>query len=280
MKNLHVVMGGLGKTVLFTSLLPSLCEKDDTDKVSIMTAWPFVFQFNKYVHGIEPPAGWQFLAELTMYDNIIYHEPYLSNYIKEADLHILDAWADMYGIDRVPPKPIVNFNPDSFFEEEGLIDEYELSEPFQKKEYCVVQFNGGKSGGPTDRNEPRDYRLDLVQKLISKIRNQLDLDVVCFRHEVDPKPSNTITFKSKTERGTLGIVPIINKAKFVVCIDSALMHLSALTDKNEKTIVLWNYGQTTPERIGYKFQTNIIHNSDMVLDVDPQIVFDKIQEVL
>ena len=107
MKNLHVVMGGLGKNIIFTSLIPSLCEKD-TDKVSIMTPWPFVFNSNERVESIEHPMGWEYYSNLSKYDNIIYHEPYLSNYIKTEKFHILDAWADMYGIEKVFPKPYIN----------------------------------------------------------------------------------------------------------------------------------------------------------------------------
>ena len=33
MKNLYVVMGGLGKALLWTSLIPSLCEKDEVEKI-------------------------------------------------------------------------------------------------------------------------------------------------------------------------------------------------------------------------------------------------------
>ena len=32
MKNLYVVMGGIGKCLLWTSLIPSLCNKDKVDK--------------------------------------------------------------------------------------------------------------------------------------------------------------------------------------------------------------------------------------------------------
>ncbi len=148
-----------------------------------------------------------------------------------------------------------------------------MSEPLTKK-YCVVQVNGGNGLYGENVNSPRDYRLDLVQQLFSKIRNQLDLDVVCFRLETEPKPSNTITFKSKTEKGVLGILPLIENAEFVVTIDSALMHFAACTDK--KTIALWNTSQTSPERIGYNFQTNLICNNDIAIDIDPNLIMEKI----
>ena len=180
-------------------------------------------------------------------------------------MHILDDWAMGYNIEPVIPKPYINIKRPY---------KYELSEPLTKS-YCVVQFNGGALHNGENKINPRDYRLDLVQTLIHRIRHQMNLDVVCFRHEKEPRPSDTITFISNTEH-TLDIVPVIDKAEFVICIDSALMHFAATTNKDKKTIVLWNKNQTSPERIGYNFQTNLICDTEICVDIDPQINLDQI----
>tara|TARA_B100000953_G_scaffold265990_1_gene233941 strand:- start:115 stop:927 length:813 start_codon:yes stop_codon:yes gene_type:complete len=268
MKNLYVVMGGIGKNLLWTSLIPSLCNKDKVDRISVMSPWPFLFKTNEQIENSEPIVDWRYHQTLTRYDNIIYHEPYFSNYIKSEKMHMLDDWATGYGITPVIPKPYINIRQPY---------NYELSEPLTKS-YCVVQVNGGASRLGENKIAPRDYRLDLVQKLIRKIKHQMDLDVVCFRYDKEPRPSETITFISNPndESSTLGIVSIIDKAEFVICIDSALMHFAATTNKDKKTIVLWNKNQTIPERIGYTFQTNIINDTDICIDTDPQEIFDKI----
>jgi len=36
MKNIYIVTGGLGKNILFTSLIPSLCKKDKVERISIV----------------------------------------------------------------------------------------------------------------------------------------------------------------------------------------------------------------------------------------------------
>ena len=268
MKNIYVVMGGLGKNILFTSLIPSLCKKDEAERISIITAWPQVFTPNEQVDQVLQPPGWKYEPILEQYDNIIYHEPYLSNYIKDKDMHIVNDWANGLGITLTNPKPYIKH---TYYN--NLENDYSLSEPLTKK-YCVVQVNGGNGLYGKNVNSPRDYRLDLVQKLIWKIRNQLDLDVICFRLEIESKPSDTITFESKSEKGVLGILPLIENAEFVVTIDSALMHFAACTDK--KTITLWNTSQTSPERIGYNFQTNLICNNDIAIDIDPNLIMDEI----
>jgi len=271
MKNIYIVTGGLGKNILFTSLIPSLCKKDKVERISIVATWPHVFSSNEQVDQVQPflNLGWKHEPILEQYDNVIYHEPYLSNYIKDKDMHMLNDWANGLGISLVDPKPkpyIKNTNE----------DDYSLSEPLTKSKYCVVQVNGGAGQFGENVNSPRDYRLDLVQKLIFRIKKQLDLDVVCFRLESEPKPSDTITFKSKSEEGVLGILPLIENAEFVVTIDSALMHFAACTDK--KTITLWNTSQTSPERIGYTFQTNLTCYNDIAIDIDPNLIIEKIVE--
>ena len=272
MKNLYIVMGGLGKTVLWTSLIPSLCEKDGVDKISVMTVWPFLFEINDQIENIEPLYDFRYFPHLEKYDNIIYHEPYLSDYLKEENLHMLDNWADAYGIERVPPKPIINYNIAS-------TTKFELSEPLTDP-YYVIQFVGGASRQGEYQLCPRDYRPDLVEKLNRKIKNEFNLKCVCFRYENEPRPSDTITFRSQTEIGTLGIIPLIDNAEFVVCIDSALMHFAASTNKDKKTIVLWNQSQTTPSRIGYPQQTNIIVDDDLCIKISPDEIFNKIKEVV
>jgi len=271
MNNLHVVMGGIGKNIIFTSLISGLCKKDNVDKISMMTAWDYIFKNNKQVNNVEPAnVDFRYVQELEKYDNIIYYEPYLSNYAKDNDLHILNAWADMYGIDRVQNIPYINVDK--------IESKYDISSEFTKKEYCVVQFNGAKGGMPEAFvNEPKDYRLDLVQKLVHKLKNVLDLDVVCLRHDNEPKPEGIITFGPDPNNDSLlNIIPLIKKSKFVITIDSALMHLSALT--NTKTIVLWNESQTRPQRIGYNKHTHLCCNNDIAIDIDVTNILERIDE--
>ena len=271
MKNIYVVMGGLGKNIMFSSLIPNLCKKDEAESISIITPWSVVFKYNEQVDKILPPPGWKHETILEQFDNIIYHEPYLSNYLKEKTLHITEDWANGLGITLTNPKPCVKH----IYCNTGETENYSLSSPLTGK-YCVVQVNGGNEVYGKNVNSPRDYRLDLVQKLISRIKNRLDLDVVCFRLPSEPKPSDVITFESKSENGVLGILPLIENAEFVVSIDSALMHFAACT--NKKTIVLWNTTQTSPERIGYTFQTNLTCHNDIVIDIDPNLIMEKIVE--
>ena len=70
MKNIYVVMGGLGKNILFTSLIPSLCKKDEAERISIITAWPQVFTPNEQVDQVLQPPGWKHEPILEQYDNI------------------------------------------------------------------------------------------------------------------------------------------------------------------------------------------------------------------
>tara|TARA_Y100001949_G_scaffold113331_1_gene96247 strand:+ start:22 stop:864 length:843 start_codon:yes stop_codon:yes gene_type:complete len=279
MKNLYVVMGGLGKAVLWTSLIPSLCKKDGVDKISVMSPWPFLFNKHNLIENHEPLYDFRYFPQLEIYDKIIYHEPYLSDYLKEKDQHMLDNWADAYGIERVPPRPILNppVGVHSGLKITGN-ESFELSERLETP-YYIIQFTGGMGRQGENQLCPRDYRPDLVERLNAKIKNNFNLDCVCFRYEHEPRPSGTITFRSKMESGVLAILPLVVKAKFVICIDSALMHFAAYV-KDKPTVVLWNTNQTTPNRIGYDFQENILCDTELCIDTPANEVFDKILEII
>ena len=97
------------------------------------------------------------------------------------------------------------------------------------------------------------------------------------RHDNEPKAEGVISFSSNPHNDSLlNIIPLIEKSKFVITIDSALMHLSALT--NTKTIVLWNETQTRPQRIGYNKHTHLCCNNDIAIDIDVTSILGKIDE--
>ncbi len=95
MKNLFVVVGGLGKNIIWTSLIEQLNVKCG-ENISVMTPWPFVFYNNKNIDHIEPLRDFPFNEQLTIYDDIIYHEPYFSDFLKYKDKHVLESWAQAY----------------------------------------------------------------------------------------------------------------------------------------------------------------------------------------
>ena len=59
MKNLFVVVGGLGKNIIWTSLIEQLNVKCE-ENISVMTPWPFVFYNNKNIDRIEPLRDFPF----------------------------------------------------------------------------------------------------------------------------------------------------------------------------------------------------------------------------
>ena len=114
MKNLFVVVGGIGKNIIWTCLINELNYNYGQcgDKISVMTPWPFVFYKNENIDFIEPLAGFPFNEQLTKFDDIIYFEPYFSDFLKYKDKHILNSWAEGYGINSdFQKKPYLNYKP-------------------------------------------------------------------------------------------------------------------------------------------------------------------------
>jgi hypothetical protein len=278
MSTLFVIVGGLGKNIIWTSLIEKLNVKYG-EKISVMTPWPLVFHNNENIDRIESLLHFHYYEQLTIYDDIIYHEPYFSDFLQHKDKHVLESWAQAYGIENVINKPYLNHksnidNTHIYLSEEILND------------YCIIQFTGAPNYYDTYAGEnkssfnKKSYHPQLIEKLIYKIKRNLKLDIVCLRRDTDHKPSNTITYDPPDYGGVLDMVHLINGAKFIVCIDSSLMHLAATTNKTKEVIVLWNETQQSYKRVGYDFLTNMSCSNNVYNDIPPEEIFSKIEEVL
>lgn len=277
-KNLYVIQNGFGKNVLFTSLIEKL-KKRDKNNISIMSYWPFVFKDNPHVENLIgfSPYPWQWSPQTQGFDNIIYQEPYYSNYLSDKSTHIIHHWADLLKIDRLKTiKPFVKIGAE--LEEHAKASFGEVL----NHDFCIVQFYGGPNP-EKDKFRPseRDYNPVLADTIISRIMKELNMEVISFSHENQKQLSGTLRFQIEPENPSdvLTILPLIQKAKFVITIDSSLMHLSACTD-NDNVFVLWNENVTSPERLGYSNHTHFRCKFSPTINVDPDDILAKVSEVV
>tara|TARA_B100001750_G_scaffold183552_1_gene152309 strand:- start:2918 stop:3754 length:837 start_codon:yes stop_codon:yes gene_type:complete len=278
MSTLFVIVGGLGKSIIWTSLIEKLNAKYG-QKISVMSPWPLVFHNNENIDRIESLLHFHYYEQLKIYDDIIYHEPYFSDFLQHKDKHVLESWAQAYEIEDVINKPYLN-------NKSNIDDAHKyLSEPVLN-DYCIVQFTATQNYYDTYAGENKSsfsiksYYPTLIEKLIHKIKHNLNLDIICLRRDTDHKPSNTITYDPPDYGGVLDVISLINEAKFIVCIDSSLMHIAATTNKTKEVIVLWNETQQSYKRVGYDFFTNMSCSNNMYNDIPPEEIFSKIKEVL
>lgn len=284
--NLYPIKGGIGKCVAFTPLIRKLSARDGKH-IAVAAGFPNVFALHPEVGGtvstIEP-------ATLTKvadkFDDIIYREPYISNYCK-GDRHILDEWARMFGVEPFAQGGF-NARPDLVLAPELEKKGEELGEKIQRR-FIVVQWTGGQPAKNVAANAkyPDNY---LIQG--RNVRNYQDIMSVMAEafpeHQflVYALPNEPVEFPEhlhprmlRAKAPALAYAALLRKADSFVALDSSLQHFGAATQVNKKGVVLW--GQTTtPETIGYAFHENLNSTAQGHVEVPPKLVVDSLKKLV
>jgi len=266
------VSGGLGKHIMFSTLLPAITKK--YGKINIISPYTEVFINNKNIeHSIFID---DFENNKSVYkegiSKIYAYEPYSCEFSFD-DKHILESWIEAYDLDR---KYIST--PKVYVPEEIKADAKEIISKLKndfKDGYIIVQFSGGQSpvGFDPEKSQyninnmviERNYPQQMAQILINKIKDKYpNMGIINCSLPNEYNFDNVI----RIERGFLHYFEFVQKAKTVICIDSMLQHISSTTDT--KTIVLWNNKAWNPS---HKYGWNLdnftnIEGPNMCIDYD------------
>lgn len=254
--NIYIVEGGVGKQVAFTALLPLLAEKDKS-KVLIHSPYPDIFLNNSYVEQVFDSTKIQITdhAILNQADNIIFVEPYKSNF-KKGHQHLLESYCELlhlpYSKNLLP-----QLNTDHLKEEaENTLKALEVPSRF-----IVLQTSGGQppiNVKPDTRYEefdrsylyPRWYHPEYVQNFIEITKEKYpSLDILHFSLPNEPTYHGT----KRLDVHYCVCHEILKKAQTFVGIDSSLNHLSASARKSG--VVIW--GSTKWSQFGYSHNRNV-----------------------
>lgn len=259
------IEGGLGKNVMFTSILKLL----HTNYETIYTVSPYydVFKCCKEVED-SFPMGNPSLYQLVM-DNdvdVLWKEPYSNRRFIKKECHLFDAWCEELGIEQIPNKLDINAylsgnKPANLVPDIDVGKEYpelvkgakELSDKLGK--FILVQFCGGQS--PLQLNDKYDWKQEVIkrnyfkaQELINALHAKYpDCKIVHFSLKTEPSFDNA----EKIEAPYLMYHELAKYAYKVVCTDSSLQHL--VTGVCHDVTVIW--GETRPEHFGYACNKNI-----------------------
>ena len=260
-KCLVTVEGGLGKNVMFTSILPALAKK--YDEVYVISPYYDVFKSCSYVTDAFPMGQGNLYQDIALDDDcdILWKEPYTNCKFIKKQCHLFDAWAEELGIeiDSSDKTPILD----------RIEEEYDqcvkLAEQVKKEigdKFIIVQFCGGQSpiapmqdaqGNPivyNDKQEGLKRNYHKAQQLINLINQEYpDYKIIHFALENEPSYENTTKLKVPYL-----VYHLLAKDAFkVVCTDSSLQHLVSGVCKD--VTVIW--GETRPEHFGYNCNKNI-----------------------
>lgn len=257
------IESGLGKHVMFTSLIKPLFDKHG--KINIISSYDDIFRFNEFV---ENSWGADYFEHeksslKEMVDEIIFYEPYKSGF-NISSLHIKDMYGKNFGVsaDNLPHLPI---DRDLKEQADGVLDTI-------GDKFFIVQFSGGQpavgfsqeriyQNNPLQqiRNYPTQMASIFVQKLLNKYPGYRVIDFTL--------PNEPVVFG--TTRVTLPYMcytELCKKAKDIICIDSSLAHIAASVGKS--AIVLWNkQAEATPNNFGWAIHENIVEEN-LTIDYD------------
>lgn len=248
-----IVTGGIGRNLCATAVVRNIKAANPKKDIIVVCGFPELFIKNPNVYKV-----FHLNQPLYLYDDyflksesiVINVEPYQHPEYVYKRMHFTQAWCDMIGV------PCDSILPEIFFTDM----EKRLAQDYVKgfsKPLVLCQFDGGKV--PNDKTDKERliakgamYRRSIPEKIQQEIIDGLiernyHPAVVAHENQFIPLKAEKIFFPVRA------IVALIPFVKQVICIDSFLMHGSAVF-KNQ-AIACW--AGTSPITLGYDFQINL-----------------------
>lgn len=277
--DLHIVQNGVGKVILFSNMLREL-ETKAGKKISIASPYPELFSLHPSVES-SMLLDYIFLKKdlLEIYFNdIIYFEPYMSNYIK-GSVHMLDVWREFYGLP-------LDYNDDIeiFTEKQANIYYNEVMKNI-KMPYIIIQLKGGTNIYSKDQRHDEMVQRNYVNEyeLIKEIHDAYPkyfLMIVKTKSDVYDERCNSLQRICTVEDEPLQIIQeLVNNCTSFVGIDSCIQHMACNKHKQKPGVVLWN-SITSPKQIGHSIHKNILSNTVNFVQIDPSFVVSELQSLL
>lgn len=246
MTSIFHITGGLGKHVLFSSVLNSFKNAYPDKNIIVSSAYPEVFERNPNVS-----------ESLNLHKNQYFYKNYIKN--KEVELftqepykqnshileqkHIIETWCDMIGV-SVSSLPTIHFN----FRELEVIG----TQISQHKNKPVLVFQ--PFGGPANQQQPyswaRDIHPNLAQKIVDSLYEKYNILHICNPHH--PVLNNCVRIDQPMPCNFLFAILLMSDRR--ILIDSCLQHVACAF--NLPSTVIWNV--TSPKLFGYPIHQNIL----------------------
>ena len=247
----YVVEGGIGKCVMFTSLLPKLAERAG-GPVQIVTPYIDVFRDNPlvkmcYDESSIPMDDPRILES----DNIHYSEPYKSNFVK-GDWHLVQAYCKLHGVEYDP-----SMRPKMYTDWAKADTIKWLTDNNIGDNYIMIQFTGGQtpigwneSNQYVSSNAGRNYHPYFAQGIVNALKERYPNHTI-----IDASMPNEPGYNGaiKCAMSFTVLHELLKKAKGFIGIDSCLQHFAASV--GTPGVVIW--GNTRWTQFGYMQNYNM-----------------------
>jgi len=261
--DLHIVHGGIGKQIMFTSILNKL-----TEKVCISTYWDKVFINHPMVETVYPDYGWDNYNMSKLYrefENIIHVEPYFGNFLK-AEKHLIEAYHEKLNLPFDGLYHTVSFSQKEEHYYSKFIEEL--------NDYILVQFTGSDKDFNRELNQlgSRNLDLDNAQEVINILSRDLGKRVIEVNNGNQQFENTFIPRKIPQYREYLLMTKYCQS---FISIDSCLNHMSAFKTTPKKGVCLWRdpeYGKL----FEYPHNTNLYSNLPLQMKFDAKTIVDEL----
>lgn len=261
--DLHIVHGGIGKQIMFTSILNKL-----TEKICISTYWNKVFINHPMVESIYPDYGWDNYNMSKLYrefENIIHVEPYFGNFLK-AEKHLIESLHEKYNLPCDDLYHTVTFSEEELHYYKKFVEEL--------GDYILVQFTGSDKDNNKSLNDLGSRNLDLkvAQEVINILSKDLGKRVIEVNNGNQQFENTFIPRKIPQYREYLVMTKYCQS---FISIDSCLNHMSAFKDNPKKGVCLWRdteYGKL----FEYPHNTNLYSELPLQMKFNAQTIVDEL----
>lgn len=251
MNNTYVVEGGIGKCTAFTALIPKLAKRDGQE-IQVWTPYVDCFGGNPNIKMAYEQTIPLTDARILASDNILYCEPYKSNFAK-GNQHIIESYCELLGIEyesNMVPKMYTGHIKERA---DAWIKQAELD----GKKFIMLQLSGGQTPiGWNQQNQynsidpGRNYPYYLGQQLVYMLREALpDVAIVNTTLPNEPGYDQTVQY---VEHFAV-IHEVMKQSSGFIGIDSCMNHFSASTGISG--VVIW--GSTRWINFGYDHNVNV-----------------------
>jgi ADP-heptose:LPS heptosyltransferase len=249
--------GGLGKQIMATAVLKALRSQNPDAVIHAMTSYPEAFTGLEDVVDRTYPLNVvpHFYEDHKQYE-VMEVEPYTDLQYRSGELHLIEAWCKMLGIQAPSTLAgVINLLDEEKKAAEQFLGQVKLDRPL----IAFQPFGGTSYYSPQEANNPtrpmhyRELPANTAQEIVDHLVN-LGYAVVHIGLPTEPQLKNCLRLTDKDPLNPRYIFALLDRCQYGIFIDSFAQHAwAALGKKN--AIVLW--GGTNPKTLGYTTNVNM-----------------------
>jgi len=255
------VTGGLGKHVLFSSVINSYKAQNPEKEIIVVCAYPLVYKCNPNVKESHDLSRLQYFYQNYIYNKdveIFAQDPYKQNSHLLKQKHLIETWCELCKTNPTHP-PTLHFN----FRE--LETAAQLMQPHRNKPILIFQPFGGLQT-QMSYSWARDIPPMIAQEIVNKLCEKYNIIHICNPNH--PRLDNCLRVEERIDNMILFALLLHSDVRILN--DSCLQHASHAL--NLPSLVFWNV--TDPNIFGYKMHNNITPDNPNLQGTISSYLFD------